>query len=182
MTEEINPDPKKIGVLAQKVVSILVDEDSVSRQRAIQAAMMLLGESGVLAVDHALNAANGAQDSHDHEALASFFNRESDLKPSDHAFLCAAYHFSIYGTAAFSLNELREIANDAGVVLPDRLDMTLRNAAKDGKRLFQNAGRGLVRPTAAAGVFFRERWSVKPGRFSKTAVGVREGGAADAET
>jgi hypothetical protein len=148
MSDQSNPNPKKVGELAQQIVAILIESD---------------------------------QGTHDHADLGSFFNRGGDLKPSDYAFLCVAYHFSLYGTAAFSLGELRNIAMEAGIVIPDRLDMTMHNAAKNGKKLFQSAGRGSFRPTAAAGLFFAERWSVKPGKLRKAATGLHEAGAANAE-
>jgi hypothetical protein len=101
--------------------------------------------------------------------LGQFFNRGEKLKPSENAQLCAAYHYSLYGDAAFSLDEIRGIAKNAGVVLPDRLDMTFNTATHAGKKLFQSVGRGSLKPTAAAGVAFNERWSVKPGRQEKIA-------------
>jgi hypothetical protein len=160
MTEQKQSDPAKAGEIAQQIVKILVNEDSETRRRAIQAAMMLLGEaSSELEFPGA-----GGNDPAD---LAAFFNRDEKLKPSDYACLCAAYHFSMYGTAAFSLDDLRTIALDAGVVLPDRLDMTLKSAVKDGKKLFQAAGRNAYKPTASAGVLFKEQWGVKPGKRKK---------------
>jgi len=65
------------------------------------------------------------------------------------------------------LNDLRAIANEAGVILPDRLDMTLKQAGKMGKRFFQATGRDSYKPTAAAGGLFKERWGVKPGRQNR---------------
>jgi hypothetical protein len=86
----------------------------------------------------------------------------------DEPFLCAAYHYSIYGIAPFSLDELRNIAKEAGVVLPNRVDMTLRQAGKGSKKLFHSAGRDLYKPTAAAGLVFKKKWDVKPGRRTKS--------------
>lgn len=45
MTEQKQPDPTKVGTIAQQIVRILTTEDSETRRRAIQAAMMLLGEA-----------------------------------------------------------------------------------------------------------------------------------------
>ena len=166
MTTNNSPDPARAGELAQQIVAILVNEDSATRQRAIQAAMMLLGETVPRSV-------NGQPDrSRDeggdgHADLASFFNRDSEMKPADYAQLCAAYHYSDYGVSAFSITELKAIATEAGVVLPDRVDMTLRNAMHKGKKLFQPSGAGSFKPTAAAGVHFAEKWKVKPGKKIK---------------
>lgn len=166
MTSNNSPDPAKAGKLAQQIVTILKNEDSVTRHRAIQAAMMLFGETTPQNPDgHADSGLGGRGDSH--SDLAAFFNREEKLKPSDCAYLCAAYHYAMYGTLSFSLDDLRAIAADAGVVLPDRVDKTLKQAGKNGKKFFQTAGRDAYKPTAAAGVFFKEKWGVKPGRKAK---------------
>src|SRR5207302_1906354 len=95
-------DPARAGKLAQQIVAILVNEDSVTRQRAIQAAMMLLGEL----VPQSANGQSGLSrdvGGDSHTDLASFFNRDGELKPADYASLCAAYHFSEFGAAPFSL-------------------------------------------------------------------------------
>lgn len=168
MTEQNQPDPTAVGKLAQQIVTILINESSASRQRAIQAAMMLLGETELISPNVRPNSTRSTQDTVNHANLASFFERGDDLKPSDYAHLCAAYHFSQYGATPFSVEELRAIAMDAGVVLPDRLDMTLRNAFKKGKKLYQAAGKGLFKPTATAGVEFGEKWNVRPGNAIKT--------------
>jgi hypothetical protein len=179
MTTQTSADPTKAGRLAQEIVAILVEEDSLTRQRALQAAMALLGE--VVASNAAPRGTDEDNGSIDYGDLASFFDRGEDLKPADYAQLCAAYHFSQYGTAAFSLVELRSIAREAGVIIPDRLDMTLNQASRGGKRLFQSAGRGSFRPTAVVGVTWGERWGVKPGKKTKAALSAKHYGADDAE-
>jgi len=161
-------DPTKAANLAQEIVKILIKEESETRQRAIQAALLLLGEVPSKSVQAMDNTDSSGSD------LATFFTRDEKLKPSDYAQLCAAFHFSKYGSTSFSLEELRTIASEAGVVLPDRLDMTLTNAAKDGKKLFQSGGRGAYKPTAAAGLVFKERWNVKPGKNTKNMSTVKE--------
>jgi hypothetical protein len=164
-----SPDPAKAGKLAQQIVGILMGEDSVTRQRAIRAAVMLLGET----VPQERSDQGGLTDwdmsGNNHADLAAFFNGDEDMEPADHAQLCAAYHYSIYGASAFSITELKAIATDAGVVLPDRVDMTLRNATQKGKKLFQPSGPGAFKPTAAAGLHFAEKWKVKPGKKVKPA-------------
>ncbi len=168
MEETAATDPTRAGQIAQKIVSLLTNEDSETRQRAIHAALMLLGEKPL--VEHhseqQLKTRHGSSETT--LELGQFFNRGDKLRPSDNAQLCAAYHYAIYGSAPFSLDEIRAIAKEAGVVLPNRLDMTLSSATHAGKKLFQTAGRGTVKPTAAAGVAFHERWSVRPGTKDKT--------------
>lgn len=169
MTTDNSADPAKAAKLAQEIVALLTGEDSVTRQRAVQAAMMLMGE--IVTSQVSGQAGSSKQDDGDesHADLASFFNREGDMKPADYAQLCAAYHYSMYGPSVFSIIELKAIAADAGVVLPDRVDMTLRNAMQKGKKLFQPSGVGAFKPTATACMHFSEKWKVKPGRKVKPA-------------
>lgn len=169
MSEHIQPDPAKTALLAQQIVKVLAKEDSATRQRAIAAAMTLLGEAQLDKPKGPVPSAGEHRSGDGPVDLASFFEREEGLKSADHVYLCAAYHYSIHGTAAFSLDELRSIASDAGVVLPDRPDMTLRQGRKKGKRLFQSAGRDAYKPTAAAGALFKDRWQVRPGNKPKEA-------------
>ena len=145
MAETSQGNAEKAVQLAQSLVEILIDEDSETRRRAIQAALVLLGDAP-FSLSPSTPDLEPTQDDAD---IANFFNREEQLKPSDYAHLCAAYHFATYGPAAFSLEELKAIAIDAGIILPDRLDMTFKQASRKGKKLFQPAGKGAYRPTAA---------------------------------
>jgi hypothetical protein len=160
-------NPAKAGKLAQQIVAVLAHEDSVTRQRAIQAAMMLLGEPVPPQVSGHVRSIDRDVGGDNQTSLAAFFNREGDMKPADYAQLCAAYHYSMYGASAFSITELKAIATNAGVVLPDRVDMTLRNAMQKGKKLFQPSGSGTFKPTAAACMHFAEKWKVKPGKNAR---------------
>lgn len=165
MAERIKTDATKAGGVAQRIVDVLANQDSETRHRAIRAAMMLLGEDSVS--DPAGNLHSDSADNASSNDLGQFFNRGEKFKPSDHAQLCAAYHYLQFGPAVFSLDEIRAIAAEAGVVLPDRLDMTLNSAAHSGKKLFQPSGKGAFKPTAAAGIAFNEKWGVKPGKAKK---------------
>jgi hypothetical protein len=173
MNDEINtdgdqPNPAKAAEIAQQIVRILIGEDSETRKRAMRAAVTLLGDGSLKDDTSPVRAPQSGGVSLDEPAeLATFFSRQDDLRPSDNAQLCAAYHFSLHGPVAFSLEELRTIAGEAGVVLPDRLDMTLNAATSKGRKLFQPVGRGMFKPTAAAGIVFKERWGVRPGKQLK---------------
>ena len=172
-------DPAKAGKLAQQIVMILINEDSITRQRAIQASMLLLGE--VIAQQPPRAQIRSADENLGNDSepdLVMFFDREGDMKPADNAHLCAAYHYSLFGTASFLTSELKAIAVSAGVVLPDRVDMTLRSARHKGKKLFQPAGTSAFKPTAAACLFFSEKWKIKPGKKTKPTA-IKAGADAD---
>lgn len=174
MSDQNKADPARAAKLAQQIVEILINEDSDTWRRAVQAAVALLGGGISSHVDGPRNGKDAGAGNQNQTDLATFFNRDDDFKPADYAQLCAAFHFSQYGTTPFSLADLRTIASDAGVVLPDRLDMTLNQTAKKGRKLFQTAGRGLFKPTATAGFLFKERWGVRPGNRTKATAEVKE--------
>lgn len=163
------PDPKTVAALTQQLVKLLADSEAETRRRAIQAAMTVLGDSP-LSKAFDTREANPLGEARSDESEAgpeAFFKRDGKLKPSDRAFLCAAYHFSIYGMAPFAVTELRKIAEDAGEILPDRVDKTLNQAASKGKKLFQSVSRGIFKPTVAGASYFKEEFDVKPGRQTK---------------
>lgn len=171
MTDVPVIDPIKAGKLAQEIVALLHNESPEMRRRAIQAALITMGEATPEPVSTvATQKVASLVDNQPHD-LGAFFDRGDQLKPSDYALLCAAYHYSLYGNAPFSIEDARSIARDAGVVLPDRLDMTFVAASQSGKKLFQRAGRSTFKPTASAGLAFKERWNVKPGNQLKPSNG-----------
>lgn len=166
MSDEKQADPTKIAKLTQDIVKILSGEDSATRRRTIQAALTVLGEVPIGSEERPSQLNKDI----DLEPLGfgDFFKRDGKLKPSDTAFLCAAYHYSEYGPTTFTTEEIRKIAADAGEVIPDRVDSTFRAAAKKGKKLFQAVGKGVFKPTASAAAFFKETWNVKPGKKIKS--------------
>jgi len=171
MSVQKQSDPEKMASLTQAIVKILANEDSEGRKRAIHAALTLLGESAMPTGDES-DEDRAAGDTY--QDIGSFFKRDGKMKPSDSAFLCAAYHFSQHGSAPFTVDEIRSIAADAGEVIPDRVDVTFRGAAKKGKKLFQTCGKGCFKPTASAAVFFKEAWNVRPGKKPKGSSAAKE--------
>ena len=103
-------------------------------------------------------------DSTDGKDFIATFDHE---KPSDNAKLIAAYYYREYGSAAFSLDEVRETAEDVGVTIPARLDMTLQGAVKDGKKLFRRAGRGKFKPTVHGEKYMKDTYKVSKGTKKK---------------
>jgi len=163
------PDPKSVAALTQQLVKLLANSEAETRRRAIQAAMTVLGDSPLPEAFNTKDAKPKGETRSDESevGLSGFFKRDGKLKPSDRAFLCAAYHFSIYGMAPFAVTELRKIAEEAGEVLPDRVDSTMHMATAKGKKLFQPVSRGVFKPTVAAALYFEEKFDVKAGRQKK---------------
>ena len=102
------------------------------------------------------------------EDPASFFSKHNHEKPSENGLLLSAYHYSQFGTSAFTIEEMEELANGVGVTIPERLDMTFLQAKRDGKKLFLRAGRGAFKPTVHGETFFKKTYEVLKGTRQKT--------------
>jgi hypothetical protein len=168
MSIDVMSNEQQVLALAQSLLSIFAGVDQETSERAARAAFTAKGWSPHgLGIDAAADGSgNGA--SHD---VAEFFNRAEKLKPAENVYLCAAFHYSKHGAQAFSVAELREIAGDAGLVLPDRVDMTLTKAGKAGKRYFQATAKGMFKFTSHGELYVQGRWNVKPGKETKIAKG-----------
>jgi hypothetical protein len=97
----------------------------------------------------------------------SLFGRFDHDKPSDNVRLIAAYLFQQYGAEPFSVDEMKEIASDAGITVPARIDMTLRQAQENGKYLFVNAGTGRFKPTVHGETHLKDAYGVKKGNMKR---------------
>lgn len=96
-----------------------------------------------------------------------FFEALKNGKPSENALAAAAYYYSQYGSAEFSVDEMRDLADDVGVTVPERLDMTYLSATREGNRLFRRGGRGAFRPTVHGEAFFKQTYNVRKGTSQK---------------
>lgn len=96
-----------------------------------------------------------------------FFTELKDGKPSDNALAIAAYHYGQYGSVEFSVKEMQDLADDVGVTVPERLDMTYLQAKRKGNRLFRRGGRGAFRPTVHGEALFKKAYKVPKGTNQK---------------
>jgi hypothetical protein len=94
--------------------------------------------------------------------MAEFFEKPEG-KPSDNAVSIAAYLYSQYGAEPFKLDEVRETAKSVGLTIPASLDMTLKQAQRDGKLLFQHTGRNEFKPTVQGELYFKKTYHVIKG-------------------
>jgi len=93
-----------------------------------------------------------------------------DGKPSDNALMCAAIWFAEQGKDPFNFDQLRDLASELGITIPARLDMTIGNAKRDGKKLFKSkGGRGSYAPTTHGETVLKTTFGVKQGRGSGAA-------------
>ena len=94
---------------------------------------------------------------------ADFFAKFPDGKPSDNAILIAGHLYGQYGAESFKLDEIRETAKSVGLTIPTSLDMTLKQAQRDGKALFQHTGRSEFKPTVNGELYFQKTYGVRKG-------------------
>lgn len=94
------------------------------------------------------------------EAFFAAFNHD---KPADNARLVAAFFYREYGAEPFSVDEVRQKADDVGITIPARVDMTFVQAQKKGKKLFARAGEGKFKPTVHGEANLKATYSVKKG-------------------
>lgn len=97
-----------------------------------------------------------------------FFGAFEHDKPADNAKLIAAWFYREYGAEPFSVEEVRTKADDVGVTIPARVDMTFQAAKEKGKKLFARAGTGKFKPTVHGEANLKTTYSVKKGRKKRT--------------
>jgi hypothetical protein len=83
-------------------------------------------------------------------------------KPSENVYLLAAEWYSDYGCSHITIDAIRRRSEAAGLTIPARTDKTLKQAAENGKKLFQVDGAGF-RPTVPGEMYFKETFKVKKG-------------------
>ena len=96
-----------------------------------------------------------------------FFSQFPHDKPADNALLIGAYHYTLYGSSPFTTDEIKSMATEVGVTIPERTDITFAQAQREGKNLFLRAGRGGFRPTVHGEAFFKKTYQVSKGKKQK---------------
>jgi hypothetical protein len=167
LSETLNSE-QQVLTIAQEFLQVLGGVGKDAAERAVHVAFIAKGWIASDAVqEHSASSTVAEGPGGTNSSLVAFFARDEKLKPAENAYFCAAYLYSLYGAQAFSFDDLRAVAADAGVVLPDRVDKTLFTAAKAGKKYFQSAGKGSFRFTSHGELYVQGRWAVKPGKLSK---------------
>lgn len=96
-----------------------------------------------------------------------FFSKHEHGKPADNAMLLAAYQYSQYGSAPFSIEEMKNLATDVGVTIPERLDMTYTAAKREGKSLFKKISKGNFKLTVHGEGYLKQTFQVTKGKKKK---------------
>ncbi len=95
--------------------------------------------------------------------LAALIEKHGTEKPSDNVHLLVADWFQRHGSAPFTLDYLKKAAESSGLTVPERADMTLKQAQDDGKKIYQSAGHGLYKPTVTGELFLKKSYDVTKG-------------------
>lgn len=107
---------------------------------------------------------SGVESDNDGADDASLFSQFDHNKPSDNVRLITADLFQKYGSEPFAIEEIEKIAADAGITIPTRVDMTIRQATDGGKRLYVSCGNGSYKPTVHGETFLKTTYKVKKGK------------------
>ena len=92
-----------------------------------------------------------------------FFKAFDHERPADNAKLLAGWLYREFGTEPFSIDEIKELATDIGVTIPERIDMTFAQAKENAKNLFARAGRGRFKPTVHGEAFLKTTYKISKG-------------------
>ena len=97
--------------------------------------------------------------------------KHPDGRPSENVNLIAAHLYSQYGAQPFKLDDIRNKANEVGITIPTSLNMTLKQAKRKGKALYQHTGRNEYKPTVNGELYFKNTYHVKKGTKARRADG-----------
>lgn len=105
------------------------------------------------------------KDAHDNStgSAEQFFSAFNHDKPADNVKLIAASFYREYGSDPFTLDDVRQTADDVGITIPARPDKTLGQAKEKGKKLFTKAGKGAFKPTVHGEAYLKETYAIRKG-------------------
>jgi hypothetical protein len=96
--------------------------------------------------------------------LIDFFDKYGSDVEANNAHAAAAWWYHLYGKSPFTYDDLRTIAEQGEVHIPDRLDNTIGSGRRDGRPLYRRVRPGHYRPTAHGESFLKTTFSVTKGR------------------
>jgi hypothetical protein len=96
------------------------------------------------------------------EDREGFFAALTHTKAADNVNQIAAWLYSQHGLSEMSAKQIREIASDVGLTIPERPDNTMRFAKKSGKTLYRQKNTGW-QLTVNGEAHLKETYSVRKG-------------------
>lgn len=94
------------------------------------------------------------------EDMGEFFTQFEQAKPAENVKLIAAWLYSQYGKVPITNAKIQKLADEAGITVANRADLTMRVAKTNGKNLFIKQGNGW-NLTLAGERYMKETYSVK---------------------
>lgn len=113
---------------------------------------------------HEASTGDGASKPADVSRLEEMVEKFDHDKPADAVKLLVAFLYSQYGVYPINLDEIRELGREVGVIVPKRLDMTLKNAKSNGKSLYEPKGNGCYQLTVHGQRYMKDTYSVQMGK------------------
>jgi hypothetical protein len=101
----------------------------------------------------------------------TFLSKYSHDQPSDNVFLVVAWLYSQHGIISLTQNIIKDVADNAGLTIPNRPDMTMKKAQSEGKKLFVKSGNG-YKLTVNGEAYLKKTYKVKKGNKSLSQEGV----------
>jgi hypothetical protein len=95
--------------------------------------------------------------------FGEFIDRFESDTAADNAMALAAFLYGEYGIEPFSIQEIEDLAAKAGVTVPSRIDMTIRQKNWNKKKAFRRTSKGHFRPTVDGEAFLKQTFGVKKG-------------------
>ncbi|MCK4872855.1 MAG: hypothetical protein KAS72_09035 [Phycisphaerales bacterium] len=95
--------------------------------------------------------------------LGEFISKSGQDKPSDNVKLLVAWLYSQYGKYSMSMDSIRELADESGLTLPNRIDMTIKSAKDKGKLLFRSTKRSHYQLTTQGELYVKQTYNVGKG-------------------
>jgi hypothetical protein len=146
-----------------KINEIIMQLDESIRREAFGLLLSAEDLNLLRRVDLGTGGGPGESDESDRE---TFFGSRPQGKPADNAHLLVAWLYA-RGGAEFDVAGVRELAEDVGVTIPERVDVTFNSAQREGRPLYRSLGKGRYRITVHGETFLRNEFEVKRGNGKK---------------
>lgn len=97
--------------------------------------------------------------------LGAFISSFDTSKPSEALNVLVAWLYSQRGAQPFSTTELKELADQCGLTIPNRPDMTFKGAKTNGKAIYGQSGRNW-KLTVSGELYVKSTYNVTKGNAS----------------
>lgn len=102
-------------------------------------------------------------------AAREFLSKHDSKTPSKNVKAIVAFLYSQYGAKPMSIQEIKAIADSAGIIIPERPGATLNASTASGKPVYTSVGSGQYRLTINGERYFNAKYDVRKGTKPKPA-------------